>query len=584
MITFEEVMACSTSNKTYFDKLSELVSKGRIVPFVGAGMSIPFYPSWKDVLKKMISGYVASSNVEDLLKDNKYEEAATLVRNEVGNTAFNNIFAGEFASSKLNGKTFRESQKLLPRLFNGMVVTTNYDKVLEIVYGQQSAGFSHTMTPSTHIAPMAVVEPGIRENNHILFKLHGDVDDSSSRVLTEEEYERIYGALKEKRDKTEKVKFKKGSYLEMLAYMLIHSSFLFLGCSLLSDRPLELLQLQTGESLLSNFAFLEKPKITDAESQIAFDKRRKELADKSILAIWYPTEKHEDSLSVLLQELLNRKCDYNSQNKAQAILEQNTSQLTSLADTVEIINIAYSSSLTVENIQQVIEFSPKIDIMNSDHIVYYAEDTHKKASSFLELSESYFVSLLNSDYKRIREDFYRKIKRFLSKNDFWDGLPIQKLLWERSVGDIKRSLDATWLRAWQVDLIKTSGMVRHCEDEFQKNNNEITMYTIALQLAIKREKQQTEIEKNLNAARKRLDWLQGEKKKLADTIRKFENIRNAIMDLILCIDREISCVDMLKSISFSKLKTSVNLIKNYVDAYNETSKKLGELSAQINLE
>src|SRR3569833_1519466 len=65
---------------------------GGIVPFVGAGMSAPYrFKGWGAFLLEHAETYGVKSDVEAMLNKGLYEEAAQLLRDNMGRRDFDNL-------------------------------------------------------------------------------------------------------------------------------------------------------------------------------------------------------------------------------------------------------------------------------------------------------------------------------------------------------------------------------------------------------------------------------------------------------------------------------------------------------------
>lgn len=81
-ILLEELFVCVNENKKNFTDLLKQINKHNVVPFIGAGMSIPIYPPWKKFFSDIIDNYTIRPSViekiKQLLTQNNYKESAQL--------------------------------------------------------------------------------------------------------------------------------------------------------------------------------------------------------------------------------------------------------------------------------------------------------------------------------------------------------------------------------------------------------------------------------------------------------------------------------------------------------------------------
>jgi HAD superfamily phosphoserine phosphatase-like hydrolase len=116
----------------------------------------------------------------------------------------------------------------IPTIARGTVITTNFDCVLE-------AAFKHTNRPFDRVYSGPCIRDASRAvhlNERCLLKLHGDYRDSENRILTLTEYIREYGGATPDDINIEL------DLPKVLSQALASRPFLFLGCSLKTDRTI----------------------------------------------------------------------------------------------------------------------------------------------------------------------------------------------------------------------------------------------------------------------------------------------------------------------------------------------------------
>ena len=117
-------------NRERFEKLKEIYSRGAIVPFIGAGMSMSSgYPSWTGFLYRVLGEtHVSEDDFNRLIQDGLYEEAAQALCDALPPGCFLEQVENAFdASREVIGVVNR-----LPFMFKSAVVTTNFDKLFEL--------------------------------------------------------------------------------------------------------------------------------------------------------------------------------------------------------------------------------------------------------------------------------------------------------------------------------------------------------------------------------------------------------------------------------------------------------------------
>lgn len=120
-----------------------------VIPFVGAGISVPFgLPAWSTFLKAHIE-----HSVDELIAQNKYEEAAQEILRTRKNRAFQDAISDTYSDSHLEGKSFAGPVAVIPRLASGPVIGTNFDHLLEQVFANYGTPFEHVVWGSSQTWP-----------------------------------------------------------------------------------------------------------------------------------------------------------------------------------------------------------------------------------------------------------------------------------------------------------------------------------------------------------------------------------------------------------------------------------------------
>ena len=265
-----------------FNRLSEQCELQRVMPFVGAGLSRSTgFPLWRDFLLSLTDDFAACrADLEAHLATWRYEEAAQLMRDRMGNDIFDEALQNTFGHRR---KAISGPIQLLPMIFKSGVITTNFDYTLDRVYDDAGCRFNIMLAgDGLREAPRR-----IGDHPHCLLRLHGEADTNIGRVLTQLEYEASYGV--------------EGSYRDILRATINATSLLFLGCSLNIDRTISaLVELKAAARVATprHYAFLPLTEGLDREA------RRAELGAADIHPIWYPPEDHDQAIEDLLVSLM----------------------------------------------------------------------------------------------------------------------------------------------------------------------------------------------------------------------------------------------------------------------------------------
>ena len=275
-------------NRTLLPNLIRQIRGPGVLPFVGAGLSAPYnLPQWSELLKTLAPDAGTRTKVEGLLAANEYEEAAQLLMGIKGPRLFRISFRAAFDAVAID-PTKQSAVRSLARFRHGPIITTNFDRVIETVLKHEGC----TLDIIVGEEPARMSE-AFQYDADVLLKVHGDIQDPAGRVLARQEYEEAYSR-----------------WLAVLLRNVATRCLLFLGCSLKTDRPVQVLAdlVRAGHGLTNHYALLSLPTTPDE-----IVSRARQLAEEShILAIWYPTGDHDsvrkilDYLAGLLPQELQR--------------------------------------------------------------------------------------------------------------------------------------------------------------------------------------------------------------------------------------------------------------------------------------
>lgn len=298
------------SNKTTYQSIKELIHQNNILPFIGAGFSAEIYPTWNRFLLDTASAYPAcEEGVSSFIHKGDYEEAAEKLCAEMTMFSFRNKIGQTFGKKTLSGQFDKIStdRKRLKEIFRCNIITTNYDRIIETIYHNDIERVCPHMGYQ-----QSFLEKILQSNQRSLIKLHGDIEDIHNIVITKGDYEKVYGRVAMEEKPT--------TLVLALKQILCNHSILFLGCSLYSDRTMQVLSDSAGQ-VRQYYALMELPKETEnpqdpfspflidrnGHEDSAYRRRRKFLADHHINCIWYPYGMHV-ALDVLLEELYKDNC------------------------------------------------------------------------------------------------------------------------------------------------------------------------------------------------------------------------------------------------------------------------------------
>jgi hypothetical protein len=249
------------SNAALLHRLRSVIAKGRLLVFLGAGLSFgaarlnsraqfdyhnydrwwphdfPFanlmphddglpLPSWPQLINRMCREIViqAPADEHDSLRTFFIEEGpldcAQLFRQTVGEANYREFLLAQFDSSRYPFVQSTPSHVALVRLDLPLLFTTNYDELIEAAYLE--AGLQLRVSIAEEQFKARRAEGPARH----LVKLHGSIDQPETIVLTRRDYARARADRKE--------------MLSFLRSEMVETAFLFVGFSL-SDPNFNLL-------------------------------------------------------------------------------------------------------------------------------------------------------------------------------------------------------------------------------------------------------------------------------------------------------------------------------------------------------
>lgn len=303
---FDQLMDCCPSNRENFSALTRLMRRNVVIPFLGAGFSANYgYKTWRTFLEEQ-DRENNLPGVSDALKKGKYEKAASELKNQLG-MHMEYALMQNFGDHIYKVSGMNEELEEIPKMFQNLILTTNFDEVIEMLYAKVNGEYIEKLTPKS-LNDVKVSYKRIACGEPTLIKLHGDVA-LKEFVLTEEEYDEIYGK------RLLNIRLPLPSFLRDV---LLSKVILFMGCSLEDDRTLKVIEQAQIDGSIS-FAFLPLPCETendenpwnpvffdrvedDEKEKVEFTQRKQFLNERNIIPIWYPYHKH-DALKIFVKAL-----------------------------------------------------------------------------------------------------------------------------------------------------------------------------------------------------------------------------------------------------------------------------------------
>ena len=285
ILTFEDVMAFDKRNAEVYSDILKLHKGKGLIPFLGAGISVSAgFMTWDGFLKheyyEFMNGRIQPMDPLD---------AASELFNVLGAASFRKdivkSFGGEYSDADWNNIMSRiqsEAAALLPKLFNDIIITTNFDRLLEHLY--PAAIISH---PGHNGQLNLAIQVGAST----IFKLHGCVSEPDEIIFTRESYMKAYPRTG-----------RKTSVVRALDKIFTSQTILFLGCSLKDDDTIKhwsrIISKPEGKSI-EHFA------IINCTSDCC-QKKRRDLGNMNIRPILYDSgndNRNHNAVRVILEHL-----------------------------------------------------------------------------------------------------------------------------------------------------------------------------------------------------------------------------------------------------------------------------------------
>ncbi|WP_133164300.1 SIR2 family protein [Solimonas fluminis] len=213
------------------------LARQKVVLFLGSGVSASCKTragqqirQWEPFLQ-FAAGKIKDKSLKSLVKQSleqrDYLMACDLIREALG-TEWTDLLKQEYQQVGEPSALHKALVKLEQRI----VVTTNFDKLLESAWEQFSGSATHFPQVTTKIDHKAFA--ALRDvKGKFLIKLHGSIDDPDSMVFTKSDYaDRAFGNW---------------AYNEFLRVLLLTHTFLFVGFSM-TDPAISLLVEQYAQS------------------------------------------------------------------------------------------------------------------------------------------------------------------------------------------------------------------------------------------------------------------------------------------------------------------------------------------------
>ena len=249
--------------------------KRNIVPFIGAGVSCGCgLLTWYELLEELAKDYFSREEIKKLAEFSALEFADEIVKKTGNVVVIANRISEIFAKREID---ISDVPYILLEEFSPLIVTTNYDNIIERVSTKVSRGKITALLPCLR----GQFSNAIQLNEYKLLKIHGSIEESSSFVISSQQYDMAYR--------------ENGLVESYLRNIFNGKRVLFVGCSLEEDRTLEILKKCVEKNReLVHYAIIPRP-----EKEKDYLQKNAQLMQLGIYPIYFP-EKDYGAISKLL--------------------------------------------------------------------------------------------------------------------------------------------------------------------------------------------------------------------------------------------------------------------------------------------
>lgn len=188
--------------------------------FVGAGLSVAAgFPRWAQLLELLIAtatdrGFITTEKAGELRDLAKLPNRQLMVAQELSDSFGKELFQTELVRIFEVKKPLTEMHLTFPKIPFSLLVTTNYDQLLENGYSKAMDAIPKIYTH----ADTADFADALWRGDFFILKAHGDVARKSSMILTQMDYRTII--------------YSSPGYRAVLTAIFTTKTLLFLGVSL----------------------------------------------------------------------------------------------------------------------------------------------------------------------------------------------------------------------------------------------------------------------------------------------------------------------------------------------------------------
>jgi HEAT repeat protein len=193
--------------------LIQAIRENRCILFAGAGLSAPTFPLWQQLIEYLIDAVEKSGRkTEDLksaLQMGDYLKVTQRIKKRLGQNIYEDLLRAIFRP--LPAPPIPRLHLEISDIPFSAIITTNFDQLFERAYR------SHNIEPSVYTANHPDLGRVLERKEFFIFKLHGDIENPSSIVLSKMEYRDLVHNNR--------------AFIELIHALLLNNTILFAGYS-----------------------------------------------------------------------------------------------------------------------------------------------------------------------------------------------------------------------------------------------------------------------------------------------------------------------------------------------------------------
>ena len=270
-------------------KLQDIYSRTLLIPVVGSGLSVPFgLPDWRTLIERAAIyfqlDYKLKQEISKKLDQYEFLDAVDLVLGHgVTESELQRFVVDCMMEEKKKANVEVDNNYSdLARMLKVRFMTTNYDRYINDITGAKSFLLSD-------LEKIPINEFPLKEFDHTVISLHGEITRADSIVLSRNSYKALYESDEFERE---------------FQHLRTHFTFLFMGFSFEDEYFQKMFQKILRRFEATHYILFEKKMDTECSDKI------KKLSDEyGIKAIFYNADEtgYTKAISQILEQIFGLK-------------------------------------------------------------------------------------------------------------------------------------------------------------------------------------------------------------------------------------------------------------------------------------